>query len=159
MWNNPGPEIKPMSPALASRFRSTVPPGKSWFHFLFIYLLIYLTVLGLSWGMWHLVPWPGIEPWPPALGTQSLNHWTTREASHFLISFLRQALIIRLPCCDRAQGLGLSTVVGCAGVLRKTEGPRTHIPPPIQCALSALYVPQAAGAGKPDGGRLREHLG
>ena len=78
---------------------------------------------------------------------------------HFLISFLRQALIIRLPCCDRAQGLGLSTVVGCAGVLRKTEGPRTHIPPPIQCALSALYVPQAAGAGKPDGGRLREHLG
>ena len=30
----------------------------------------------LSWGMWDLVPWPGIEPWPPA---QSLNLWTTRE--------------------------------------------------------------------------------
>ena len=26
-----------------------------------------------------LVPWPGIEPGPPALGAQSLTHWTTRE--------------------------------------------------------------------------------
>ena len=26
-----------------------------------------------------LVPWPGIEPEPPALGMLSLNHWTTRE--------------------------------------------------------------------------------
>ena len=29
--------------------------------------------------MWDLVPWPGIEPWPPALGAQSLIHCTTRE--------------------------------------------------------------------------------
>ena len=29
--------------------------------------------------MWHLVRWPGIEPRPPALGAQSLTHWTTRE--------------------------------------------------------------------------------
>ena len=27
-----------------------------------------------------LVPQPGIEPAPPALEGQSLNHWTTREA-------------------------------------------------------------------------------
>ena len=26
-----------------------------------------------------LVPWPGMEPVPPALGTWSLSHWTTRE--------------------------------------------------------------------------------
>ena len=26
-----------------------------------------------------LVPQSGIEPMPPALGAQSLNHWTTRE--------------------------------------------------------------------------------
>jgi len=32
----------------------------------------------LSCGMWDLVPWPEIEPMPPALGAQSLNHWTTR---------------------------------------------------------------------------------
>ena len=34
---------------------------------------------GLGCGMWDLVPWPGIEPRPPALGAQSLKHWTTRE--------------------------------------------------------------------------------
>ena len=26
-----------------------------------------------------LVPWPGIEPRPPALGVQSLSHWTIRQ--------------------------------------------------------------------------------
>ena len=30
-------------------------------------------------NMWALVPWLGIEPRPPALGAQSLSHWTTRE--------------------------------------------------------------------------------
>ena len=25
-------------------------------------------------SMWDLVPWPGIKPWPPALGTWSLDH-------------------------------------------------------------------------------------
>ena len=33
----------------------------------------------LSCGMWDLVPWPGIEPGPPALGAWNLSHWTTRE--------------------------------------------------------------------------------
>ena len=33
----------------------------------------------LSCGMWDLVPWPGIEPGPPALGARSLRHWTARE--------------------------------------------------------------------------------
>ena len=27
----------------------------------------------------NLVPWPGVEPVPLALGAQSLSHWTTRE--------------------------------------------------------------------------------
>ena len=30
-----------------------------------------------------LVPWPGIEPMPPALEAQSLNHWTAREVLPF----------------------------------------------------------------------------
>ena len=34
---------------------------------------------GLSRSMWNLVPLPGIEPWPPALGTQHLSHWTIRD--------------------------------------------------------------------------------
>ena len=33
----------------------------------------------LSCRMWDLVLWPGIEPGSPALGTQSVNHWTTRK--------------------------------------------------------------------------------
>ena len=33
----------------------------------------------LSYSMWNLVPWPGIESRPPALRVQSLSHWTTRE--------------------------------------------------------------------------------
>ena len=48
---------------------------------------MYLAALGLgcsmqyyfSCGMWDLVPLPGTEPDFPALGVQSLNHWTTRE--------------------------------------------------------------------------------
>ena len=41
--------------------------------------------------MWDLVPQPGIEPGPPALGVRSRTHWTTREVPvafsnlHFLI--------------------------------------------------------------------------
>ena len=52
----------------------------------------YLTALGvscsmraLSCSMWNLVPWPGMESGPPALGAWSLYHWTTREGpSHFV---------------------------------------------------------------------------
>ena len=39
----------------------------------------------LSCGMWDLVPSPGIEPWPPALGAQNLSHWTTREVPTLLL--------------------------------------------------------------------------
>ena len=44
---------------------------------------------GLSYSMQDLVPWPEIKPSPPALGMQSLSHWTTREALKICIS--RQA--------------------------------------------------------------------
>ena len=42
-------------------------------------LYIYLAVLGLSCGMWVLVPRPGIKPTPPASGARSPCHWATRE--------------------------------------------------------------------------------
>ena len=32
-----------------------------------------------SYSQWDLVPWAGIKSRSPALGTWSLNHWTTRE--------------------------------------------------------------------------------
>ena len=46
------------------------------------------------------VPRPGIEPVPPAVEAQSLNHWTTREAPLFisfyylLFIWLQQVLIV-----------------------------------------------------------------
>ena len=33
-----------------------------------------------SCGMWDLVSWAGVEPRPPALGAQSLSHWTTEKS-------------------------------------------------------------------------------
>ena len=39
----------------------------------------FLAVLGLSCHMWHIVPRLGIEPRPPALDAQGLNHWTTKK--------------------------------------------------------------------------------
>ena len=38
-----------------------------------------MALQALSYGMWDLVPWPGIEPGPPALGGQSLSHWTNQK--------------------------------------------------------------------------------
>ena len=44
--------------------------------------LIFVAACGIfSCGMWHLVPFPGMEPRLPALGAQSLSRWTTREVS------------------------------------------------------------------------------
>ena len=34
-----------------------------------------MAALGLSWGIQDLVPWPGIDPRPPALEVWSLSHW------------------------------------------------------------------------------------
>ena len=53
--------------------------------YLFIYLVAQVYLFGCD--MWDLVPWPGIEPGSPALGAQSLSHWTTRQVP-VLLSFL-----------------------------------------------------------------------
>ena len=54
----------------------------------------------LSCSMWNLLPWPGIECRFPALGDQSLSHWTTREVPQksFLnnIVFIEQHMIANL---------------------------------------------------------------
>ena len=43
--------------------------------------------------MQDLVPRPGIEPGPPALGARSLTHWTTREVPTLLDS--KRALTLK----------------------------------------------------------------
>ena len=40
---------------------------------------MYVARLGPSYSMWDLVAQPGIKPGAPALGVQSLRHWTTKE--------------------------------------------------------------------------------
>ena len=40
------------------------------------HVFIYLAMPSLSCGKQDLVPWPGIKPRPPALGAQSLGHWS-----------------------------------------------------------------------------------
>ena len=53
--------------------------GQPWVYVLFFkYLFIYLSAPGLSYGLWDLVPWPGIEPRPQALEAWSMRPWTTR---------------------------------------------------------------------------------
>jgi len=49
--------------------------------------------------VWDLVSLSGIEPRPPALGAQSLNHWTTREVSGSLCFELR--IFIPFPGFER----------------------------------------------------------
>ena len=52
------------------------------YHFFFLAMLdLSFSTQDLSCSMWDLVPQPGIEPRPPALGAQSLNHWTTKEVT------------------------------------------------------------------------------
>ena len=44
-------------------------------------VFIYLTEPGLlNWSTWDLIPWPEIEPGPPALKAWSLSHWTTGKS-------------------------------------------------------------------------------
>ena len=48
-----------------------------------------LAVLGLSCGTQDLVPCPGIQPRPPALGAWSLSHWTTKEVpTVFILNYV-----------------------------------------------------------------------
>ena len=59
-------------------------PWSVFFLKIFIYLFGCTGSLVAAYGtfscdMWDLVPEPGIERRPPALGAQSLSHWTTRE--------------------------------------------------------------------------------
>ena len=56
MWNVPGPGIKPMSPALAGGFLSTIPSRNSFFKNLFIWLHQVLVaahgIVNLHFSLW-----------------------------------------------------------------------------------------------------------
>ena len=56
---------------------------------LFIYFWPHLAECGI------LVPWPGLEPVPPAVEAQSLNHWTARDAPLLLFKCKKKKKINR----------------------------------------------------------------
>ena len=51
--------------------------------------------LSLSFTYGFLVPWPGMEPVPPAVESQSPKHWTAREFPR--LPYLNYNLILNLP--------------------------------------------------------------
>ena len=97
----PSPPPGPVNSLLWQKLDTEVHPG-GWdvnngaltlIYILNIYLFGYTRAGGilsrgmqtLSRGMWALLPWPGVEPRPPALGAQSLRPWTTREVSNLIL--------------------------------------------------------------------------
>lgn len=52
-------------------------------------LLLYFKKLKNLLAMPHLVPQPGIEPEPPALEAQSLNHWTPGKSLFYCYYYLQ----------------------------------------------------------------------
>ena len=88
--------------------------------------LLWKSYLFVFWPHWAacgiLVPWPGIEPVPPAVEAWSLiNHWTAREVP-FLFCF-DESLWYRISCsifefCFFDMSIGL----GCTNSLQEVTG-------------------------------------
>ena len=97
----PDPGVDLGSPTLQTDSSLSEPTGKP--------QNIYLVAMGLSCGIWALVPWPGIEPGLPALGEQSFNHWITREVHKVKVT----RLLWQWDCS------GKNTGVGCHSLLQR----------------------------------------
>ena len=59
-----------------------------------------------------LVSQPGIEPTPPALEEQSLNHWTTREVPRNLGDFKQRGMCSDLHSANSAAAVWIEGGVG-----------------------------------------------
>ena len=83
------PSLLPVTWLVSHSWRPSsimLSPSYSCYIHLFFFFLNYFTVpclpcsmQNLQFGLWNLVPWLWMESGPPALGAQSLSHWTTRE--------------------------------------------------------------------------------
>ena len=75
-------------------------------------LLIFIMII-FGFTTWHvgiLVPWPGIEPMPPAVKAQHPHHWTAREfpkSFHFkmILDLQKVGKIMRNSCVPLVQCL------------------------------------------------------
>ena len=56
----------------------------------FSYICICVYAFFLIFQPWHMTPWPGVEPVPPAelSGAWSPNHWTASEVLHILLKII-----------------------------------------------------------------------
>ena len=122
------PRIEVTPPALEGKFLTDVPPGKSHIFFSFfrkkiIYFFIWLHQvlvaarrtfdLHLHWGMWDLVPWPGIEPQQPAQFPANLSFL------HKILPHLYPPMLLSLSCLIFFPPLSfLSDPLSCEGVQR-----------------------------------------
>ena len=86
MWDLHRPGLETVSPALAGRFSTTVPPGKPRcgpFLKFFIEFLQYCFCFMFSFfgceACGILAPRTGMETGTPCIGRWSVNHWTARE--------------------------------------------------------------------------------
>jgi len=68
MWNQPGPGIEHISPALAGGFVSTEPPGKS---YTFLSFFFNCSVLSDS-----AIPWTVAYQAPPSMGFSRQEYWS-----------------------------------------------------------------------------------
>ena len=79
-------EYKPLVDYLSCKYFLTVY-GLSFYPFLYPIFPLFL-FLALPHAYRILVPQPGIEPKPPEVEAQSLNHWTSRGVLHFFSAVL-----------------------------------------------------------------------
>ena len=93
--------------------------------------------------IWDVVPQPGIEPGPAALGVWSVSHWTTREVPsslHFSTAIaLAPSYFVSAPEGD---GFNLREKHLGVGGGREGEGPpgATGRLPSLQVDVCALHI-------------------
>ena len=73
------------SEGLETRKSLVMKKGEAWKYVVLFYFIFYLLIfLASHVACGILVPQPGMEPEPHAVGARSLNHWTAREVPAIL---------------------------------------------------------------------------
>ena len=91
----------------------------------------------------NLVPESGIEPVLPALGTQSLNHWTTQEVplsihSYSSVSQQQKVLVYSDESRIEVKITESASCRRCSTVLVRTKYIHVHELPNTPCAISMI---------------------
>ena len=121
MWDLPGPGLEPVSPALAGRFLTTAPPGKSYIMFFFkCFLFIYLFIYFNFWLCWVFVSVRGLSLVAASGGHSSLQCAGLSLSRPLL---LRSTGSRRAGSVVVAHGLSCLRHVGSSGTRARTRVP------------------------------------